>query len=528
MVFSTAVRAQAPQKGEMKPKFLPSNPPGPPPFALDDVLRGASANEKIPVIVRFQSPLAEAEYAQLEARIGAFKPKYKYNIIPGMAVELNKGQINALSRIPIVRSIDYNNRVYAYLDTATHWFGVDDAVSLPGGATGDGIAIAVIDTGIDDSHVDLDGEKVIGWADFVNYELDPTEGEPYDDHGHGTHVSSIAAGTGAGNSAYAGVAPDARLVGVKVLDGTGSGWWDDVVAGIDWCVASKTSFSHEIRVMNLSLGGTGSSDGTDPVSEACNNAVEAGIVVVAAAGNSGPARYTISTPAAAADAITVGAMADVGEGGFFQAYFSSRGPTADERIKPDVSAPGYNIIAAWAGSGSDYTGKSGTSMAAPFVAGVAALILEKSNLSPSQVKSQIMDAAQDWGLAGADIPRMREDMVWDEPWLLWYITETTEDAEVRNRAYKQWLTPALAYAKAGFYGAQELALTGTLQEIKITGRKTGKCVIAFEATKDPQFLEAALQFIEQAADVVRKTATRSRIPEPIRVAHLVASSFVPD
>lgn len=115
----------------------------------------------------------------------------------------------------------------------------------------------------------------------------------------------------------------------------------------------------------MSLGTSGSSDGTDTVSQAVNRAADAGIIPVVAAGNSGPARYTIGSPGAAAKAITVAAMADPNELGFGLASFSSRGPTRDERVKPDIAAPGVAIMAPKANTTSQYVAYSGTSMATP-------------------------------------------------------------------------------------------------------------------------------------------------------------------
>lgn len=232
-----------------------------------------------------------------------------------------------------------------------------DRDNLPYNYTTEDVVIAIVDTGIDAMHMDLNGtnnggtKKVIGWFDVV-YGLSL----PYDDNGHGTHVAGIAAGEGDDNPGMKGVAPGAALVGVKVLDQYGSGYISDVITGVNWVVGNKSNYG--IRIMSLSLGGSGSSYGDDALSQAINNAFNQGIVVTVAAGNAGPQKYTIGTPGAAANAITVGAMADPGymmkalpplmssevtppshegvvmagqmalaDNGFYLAPFSSRGPT---------------------------------------------------------------------------------------------------------------------------------------------------------------------------------------------------------
>lgn len=374
---------------------------------LEEKMTGKPDNAEIPVIITFNKTVDDNSLSNISKAIGKFNIKNKYKIIPGIAATLNKGQINAMSKLDIVKQIEYDEPVYATLNTATAWFGVTKAKAdfgvngdrdgNPASYTKDDVVIAVIDTGIDGSHVDLDGGKIIGWKDFVN-----SKTAPYDDNGHGTHVASIAAGTGEGNSLYKGVAPGAALVGVKVLDRNGSGSMSDVTAGIDWVVQNKATYN--VKVINLSLGTSTSSDGTDSTSLAVNNAVDNGIVVVVAAGNSGPAKYTIGSPGAAEKAITVAAMADVGELGFNLASFSSRGPTADGRTKPDIAAPGYNITAAKANSTNGYITYSGTSMATPFVAGTAALMLDANiSLTPVDIKNLIMNTSKDWGNAGKDI-----------------------------------------------------------------------------------------------------------------------------
>jgi len=375
--------------------------------SLEDEMNLVDENTRIPVIVMLEEDF-KAKKNEIDQKIGFFEAKYEYNtVFKGFAAELTKGQIIALQKMPFVKQVEYDMPVNAAMDTASTWFGVSKArtdFGVDGNMDGslttytkNDAVVAVIDTGIDYTHVDLDGGKVIGWKDFVKGQT-----VPYDDNGHGTHVSSIAAGSGDGNANYKGVAYGAALVGVKVLDRRGSGSMSTVDAGIEWVVQNKDVYG--IEVINLSLGTTGSSDGTDSTSVAVNNAVANGINVAVAAGNSGPARYTIGSPGAAANAITVGAMADVGEMGFDLASFSSRGPTADGRTKPDIAAPGYNITAAAKGTTNGYITYSGTSMATPFTAGVIALMIDANpSISTSSVKSTLMNTTQSWGPAGADI-----------------------------------------------------------------------------------------------------------------------------
>ncbi|MHB1392852.1 MAG: S8 family serine peptidase [Clostridia bacterium] len=374
---------------------------------LETKLDGASDLDKLPVVVIYNDKLDDEKKGIVEKLTGQEKPKHEFITIPGMAMELTKDQIKELSKLDFVKQVEYDQPVHTLNDEATYWFGVQNAVEdfgvtgdmdgSMGGYSSDDIVIAVIDTGIDAGHVDLDGGKVIGWMDFVNGET-----SPYDDNGHGTHCSSIAAGEGDGNPAYKGVAPGAALVGVKVLDNTGSGLMSDVTAGIDWVTANKDIYG--VEVISLSLGTSTSSDGTDSTSLAVNNAFDNGIVACVAAGNSGPAKYTVGAPGAAEKALTVAAMADVGEMGYNLAYFSSRGPTADGRIKPDIAAPGYNITAAAANTVNGYVQYSGTSMATPFTSGTVALMLDANpGLTPTDVVNTIANTAEDWGLVNKEI-----------------------------------------------------------------------------------------------------------------------------
>ncbi len=364
-------------------------------------------NEEVPVIVLLNSPPTDALIDNLRERIGDFSVKYQYQIIPGFAGLLKRDQILKLAKENSVRHIEYDAPVSICLGTASSWFGVTKArtdFGVQGDRDGNlnsysknDIVITILDTGIDIGHYDLDGGKVIGWKDFINGRT-----TPYDDNGHGTHCASIAAGTGEGNATYKGVAYGAALVGVKVLNSAGSGSTSTIINGINWVVQNKATYN--IRVLSISLGSSGSSNGQDALSLACNSAVDNGIITVVAAGNSGPKKYTIGSPAAAEKVITVGAMADCGEKGFYLASFSSRGPTADNRIKPDICGPGVNITAARKGTKNQYITYSGTSMATPFIAGVAALMLDANvNLTPTQVKDILSNTSQDWGPSAKDV-----------------------------------------------------------------------------------------------------------------------------
>ena len=396
---------------------------------LETLLTGQPAGASFDTIVLFNQALSDVLTAQARQAIGNFAITHQYSSISGIAATLTKGQIMALSQLPFVKQVEHDALVYPHLDTAQQWFGTTKAradFGVDGNADGlaaysaADIVVAILDTGIDTGHLDLDGGKVIAWQDFTTPNPQQT---PYDElgacAGHGTHVSSIAAGEGNGNPAFKGVAPGAALVGLKVLRRQGNncvGQTSWIDAAIQWIIDNKNTYG--IEVANMSLGVAGCSDGTDSTSVLVNSAVDAGIVMTVSAGNEGPGSCTIGSPAAADKAITVGAMADVTPGasasnacgdndlpnaGFYLACFSSRGPTADGRMKPDIASPGTFINAAAAGTTNGYKNLTGTSMSSPFTAGVAALMLDaNSALTAAQVKSAIENNSLNWGPAGKD------------------------------------------------------------------------------------------------------------------------------
>lgn len=345
------------------------------------------ADEPLPVIVRLRpGPLARGEVRALAALPSAGD----FRLIPARAVAASAAQLAALSDDPAVDMIWPDMPVHAWLDEAAERIGAPRVWSS--GFTGRGVRIAVLDTGIDPEHPDLVG-RIVAYRDFVDPEASDA---PRDPNGHGTHVAGIAAGAGtASQGRYRGIAPAAELVVGRVLDADGGGRTSTVMAAIEWALEAGA------RVVNISLGGPPyPSDGTDALSQLVDAAVEEGMVVCVAAGNMGPAGQTIGAPAAARLAIAVGAS-DEASGRERVALFSSRGPTADGRVKPDLLFPGVGIVAARAqgtelGSavGTRYTALRGTSQACPMAAGCAALLLESNaRLSPGDVRARLVAGA---------------------------------------------------------------------------------------------------------------------------------------
>jgi serine protease AprX len=372
---------------------------------LEARLERADPSAPVPVLILFDMPLAQVDLAGLRRNVGRFVVDLQFPREAALRARLTPPQVRALAAQPHVAHIEGDDPVTVARETAVPTFGVTKAredFQQTGDGDGDPDSysaadhtIAILDTGIDGGHADFAGGKIIGWVDFVNGRPDP-----YDDMGHGTHVASIAAGRV--RNGVGGVAPGAALVGVKVMDQNGSAHTSGVVKGLDWCLEHQSDLG--IQVINLSLSGTGSSDGTDIMSVAIQACVDAGIVVCVAAGNYGPSEYTIPAPGAAADAITVGTMIDPGKGGFALWTTSGRGPTADERIKPDLVAPGYQIAAAKAGTSTENVAMSGSSMAVPFVAGVCALMLAANPaLTPAQIKNTLRRTAVHFGPPGANV-----------------------------------------------------------------------------------------------------------------------------
>lgn len=348
-----------------------------------------AANEQVPVIVKYKEPVPGIGVIR-SLRIAEemnFDIDHHYSVLPAVAGVATREQIAALSEDPNVEKVWYDAPVHVMLDVSVPLIGAPKL--WQSGFTGKGIKICIVDTGIDPDHPDFAG-RIADMQDFTG------EGVR-DGHGHGTHCASIAAGTGAAsNGKYRGVAPDATILVAKVLASNGSGSTSDVMAGVEWAV------QHGAHVISLSLGSDGSCDGSDALSQTCDAAMQKGHVVCVAAGNAGPGASTVGSPGCAKLAITIGAT-DKEDA---IASFSSRGPTADGRVKPDLCFPGVRIVAARAKGTSMgrpvddfYTTASGTSMATPHASGSCALLLQAHpSATTAQIKEALMKTAKNLGL----------------------------------------------------------------------------------------------------------------------------------
>jgi len=323
-----------------------------------------------------------------------------FHVFNGIALGISYQEVKHLLSLPYVKEIFPNQEIHKLLHESISIIKAPQIWQK--NIRGKGIRIAIIDSGIDYSHDDFGGGFGVGYKVEAGYDFVNHDNDPMDDDGHGTHCAGIAAAKrDNGNDIYEpqlgeiwGVAPDAILYAYKVLDSEGSGYASDAISGIEEAVKAG------VDVISISFGGPG--DPNDPACQAVDNAFDAGVVVVVAAGNYGSDEKTIASPGSARKAITVGASNDIDE----IAWFSSRGPTTIGTLKPDVVAPGVDICSSqWENSQSEYQcvdndhiSMSGTSMATPHVAGLAALLKEKNpDWLPEDIKYTIRTTSDDLG-----------------------------------------------------------------------------------------------------------------------------------
>ena len=346
------------------------------------------------------------------------KPGRRLGLVTGQVAEVPNAALESLARHAGISAIRLDRAVRGKMERTAAAVGAN-WVRENLGFDGGGIGVAIIDSGVTSWHDDLGSDRVVHFADFVDFR--PT---PYDDYGHGTHVAGIIAGSGYdSNGARHGIAPAANLVVLKVLDGDGFGYISNVIAALDYAVEHRAQFN--IRVINLSVAaGVYESYTTDPLTLAAKRAVEAGVVVVTAAGNLGrspqgqPQYGGITAPGNAPWVLTVGASSHNGtitRTDDSVASFSSRGPSfIDYSAKPDLVAPGVGIESLADASSllfathpnarlwgtvdtatQPYLSLTGTSMAAPVVTGTVALMFQANpTLTPNLVKAILQYTAE--------------------------------------------------------------------------------------------------------------------------------------
>ena len=358
------------------------------------------ADKTLPLIVDFDHTPGQEEISMLTTQVN-FKHQWTLEGIDALAGRMPVGDIITASQLPGVVMLELDGILEVTNGDAAVLHGVD-TVWQDTGYDGAGSTVAIIDTGIDGNHSSLDDQdddpttndpKVIAFYDPVNNPslTNGTEVFAYDDQGHGSHCAGTTAGTGAPTYDHIGMAPQASLVGVKVLDAGGSGSFATVMAGMEWTVENRYKFN--IRAASMSLGGPGAIEWTsseeDSVNRYANEMVRAGIALFIAAGNTAVSAQ-IGTPGSAEDAITVGAL----DKNSAIAVYSSQGPTEEGRIKPNIAYVGSNVMSVAFNTGDQYTDMSGTSMATPGAAGVAALMLQANpDLSPFDIRNIMQETA---------------------------------------------------------------------------------------------------------------------------------------
>jgi serine protease AprX len=332
-------------------KFAPDLAP-----AVARAHQGTAANETVKVIVQYKQ-VPQAEQEGRVQRLGAHLNQ-RLHTVKGIALTIPVSALPALEADPEVISVSIDHPMKGLDDTTDLATSVNAAWNA--GYNGAGIGVAVIDSGINDSHPDLKDSteshsRVVYRQDFTGTANSNSSGAKYDLYGHGTHVAGIIGGNGylsGGN--YIGVAPAVNLVDLRVLDLNGSGSDSNVIAAIEQAIALQSTYN--IRVINLSLGrGIFVSYTQDPLCQAVEAAWKAGIVVVVAAGNYGRVSInnsngfgTITAPGNDPYVLTVGAMKSNGStnpAAETKASYSSKGPTTyDHVMKPDMVAPGNDIV----------------------------------------------------------------------------------------------------------------------------------------------------------------------------------------
>ncbi len=309
---------------------------------------------------------------------------HEYLFIKSFRIEVNKKELGSLSSLTQVEFIYSISSACVLMNVAKKVLNVADK-----NLSGKNSTIAFIDTGIS-SHMDfmLGEKRIIHFEDFVSGKK-----FAYDDNGHGTFVSGVCTGNGSmSGGKFSGIAPQAKIISLKALNGDGEATADRILDAMEWVYENHKEYGIDIVCMSFGSEPLGFND---PIMSGAEALWQSGVVVVAAAGNSGPEFQTIKSPGVSGRIITVGGFDDnrlddesYNEDYFEIANFSSRGP-AFQRYKPDLIAPSVDIISC--GLKKSYTNLSGTSVATPMIAGLVALLREEnSNLKPDEIKKILL------------------------------------------------------------------------------------------------------------------------------------------
>ncbi len=324
------------------------------------------------IIIVYKDDVSDDDINDLKQKDAKIKAKYK--IIPAVSVSVSDKQLDKIKKNPKIKGIFDDYEVHALLSDSIPQIKADQVHAA--GKGGSGVRVCIVDTGVDDNHPNLN--PLVAEIDYVN-----NDSNAHDDNGHGTHVAGIVAST---HSTFGGVAPDASLMAAKVLDASGSGWTSDVISGIDWCVSNNA----DIISMSLGSGAYLGTCDTLAISIASNSAVDNGVAVFAASGNDGYIN-AISSPACASKVVAVGAVDKL----------DRRTPYSNESIELDIVAPGTSISSTYLNN--QFATLTGTSMATPHVAGVAALILQTDpTLNPISLRNILENTSFDLGASGYD------------------------------------------------------------------------------------------------------------------------------
>ena len=338
-----------------------------------------AAAKEVDVLIGFKTPPGRKDHELVTKQGG--KIKHSYWIVNAVAARLPEQALAAIQKNPNVSVIESDAEVTAHdleLDNAWGVQRIGSEFAHTGGYGGAGVKVAVLDSGIDYNHPDLNDNYQGGW-DFVN-----NDDDPMDDNGHGTHVAGTIAAEDNGVGVV-GVAPHAKLYALKVLNASGSGSFSGIIAAVQWCVENG------IHVTNNSYGS--SSYPGSIVRDAYDNADALGLVMVASAGNSGNSSGTgdnVGYPAAFDSVIAVAATTS----GEVRASYSSTGPAVE------IAAPGSGIYSTTRGGG--YGNKSGTSMASPHMAGAAAVLIGGGLTLNDDVRLVLAMTSVDLGASGVD------------------------------------------------------------------------------------------------------------------------------